>query len=144
MTMRSKFIIAVLATATSVSALVSAQAMPIAAPSALEHAKTTAIEQVAWRGRGWGGWGPAFAAGAVVGGAIAATQPWYGYDYYGPGYGYTAPGYAYTAPDYEDYAYAPGPSYGGGSVASCEQRFRSYDPASGTYLGFDGRRHPCP
>jgi hypothetical protein len=24
------------------------------------------------------------------------------------------------------------------------QRFRSYDPASGTYLGYDGQRHPCP
>lgn len=27
--------------------------------------------------------------------------------------------------------------------ASCAQRFRSYDPASGTYLGYDGKRHPC-
>jgi hypothetical protein len=26
----------------------------------------------------------------------------------------------------------------------CAQRFRSYDPASGTYLGYDGIRHPCP
>jgi hypothetical protein len=30
------------------------------------------------------------------------------------------------------------------AVAYCAQRFRSYDPASGTYLGYDGRRHPCP
>lgn len=29
-------------------------------------------------------------------------------------------------------------------VAYCSQRFKSYDPASGTYLGYDGRRHPCP
>ena len=28
--------------------------------------------------------------------------------------------------------------------AYCEQRFRSYDPASGTYLGHDRPRHPCP
>lgn len=28
--------------------------------------------------------------------------------------------------------------------AYCAQRFRSYDPASGTYLGYDGRRHACP
>jgi BA14K-like protein len=27
--------------------------------------------------------------------------------------------------------------------ASCAQRYRSYDPASGTFLGYDGRRHPC-
>jgi len=32
----------------------------------------------------------------------------------------------------------------GGGVAYCEQRFRSYDPSTGTYLGFDGQRHPCP
>ena len=24
------------------------------------------------------------------------------------------------------------------------QQFRTYDPASGTYKGYDGRRHPCP
>jgi hypothetical protein len=28
--------------------------------------------------------------------------------------------------------------------AYCEQKYRSYDPASGTYLGYDGQRHPCP
>ena len=30
------------------------------------------------------------------------------------------------------------------AVAYCSQRYRSYDPASGTYLGYDGDRHPCP
>ncbi|KJC56600.1 hypothetical protein UP10_33450 [Bradyrhizobium sp. LTSPM299] len=56
-----------------------------------------------------------------------------GYGYYGGGYG---PGY------YDDsYAYSDqGPSVDDGS---CAQRYRSYDPASGTYLGYDGRRHPC-
>jgi hypothetical protein len=24
------------------------------------------------------------------------------------------------------------------------QHFRTYDPASGTYMGYDGRRHSCP
>jgi hypothetical protein len=33
---------------------------------------------------------------------------------------------------------------GGGSVAYCEQTYKSYDPASGSYLGYDGARHPCP
>ena len=32
----------------------------------------------------------------------------------------------------------------GNAVAYCSQRFRSYDPGSGTYLGFDGARHACP
>lgn len=31
-----------------------------------------------------------------------------------------------------------------GAVAYCMRRFRSYDPASGTYLGYDGYRHRCP
>ncbi|WP_426615609.1 BA14K family protein [Bradyrhizobium sp. McL0616] len=26
---------------------------------------------------------------------------------------------------------------------SCSERYRSYDPATGTYLGDDGSRHPC-
>ncbi|MFL4996329.1 MAG: BA14K family protein [Microvirga sp.] len=34
------------------------------------------------------------------------------------------------------------PAYGGN--AYCAQRFKSYDPGSGTYLGYDGLRHPCP
>ncbi len=36
------------------------------------------------------------------------------------------------------------PVYGSNTAAYCAQRYRSYDPASGTYLGFDGLRHPCP
>ena len=32
----------------------------------------------------------------------------------------------------------------GDAVAYCERTFRSYDPASGTYLGYDGMRHSCP
>lgn len=28
-------------------------------------------------------------------------------------------------------------------AAACAQRYRSYDPASGTFLGYDGRRHSC-
>ncbi len=30
------------------------------------------------------------------------------------------------------------------SVGYCVRRFKSYDPRSGTYLGYDGYRHPCP
>ena len=30
------------------------------------------------------------------------------------------------------------------TVAYCVQRFKSYDPKSGTYLGYDGVRHSCP
>jgi hypothetical protein len=49
------------------------------------------------------------------------------------------------APTYGLYNEAPGMVAPGdqGAVADCAARFRSYDPASGTFLGFDGRRHPC-
>jgi BA14K-like protein len=34
------------------------------------------------------------------------------------------------------YAMSPGDG-------DCARRYRSYDPASGTYMGHDGRRHSC-
>ena len=118
-------------------------AAPLSSSLGLENAVTRSIETVQYR-RGWrGGYyrdggivgdglGLAGAgiglAGAIVGGAIVgATHP-YGY---GPGYAY-APGYAVS------------PYVDGSEVGYCQQRFRSYDPASGTYLGFDGLRHSCP
>jgi hypothetical protein len=30
------------------------------------------------------------------------------------------------------------------AVQYCASRYRSYDPRSGTYLGYDGYRHACP
>lgn len=105
--------------------LAGAAALAIAASSLL----VVSPAQARWHHHG--GWGAplaGFAAGAIIGGALASGS------YYGPGY-YYGPGPYY----YDDYAYSPG-----GSVAYCEQRYRSYDPASGTYLGYDGVRHPCP
>lgn len=74
-----------------------------------------------WRHRdgGWG-WGSGVAFG-------------YGLGY---GLGYAAPYYAYG-----DYAYSGDDD---NAVAYCMSRFQSYDPSSGTYLGYDGLRHPCP
>ena len=69
-----------------------------------------------WHRHGWRhhhGWGPAFggfAAGALIGSAIASSNARANND----------------------------------AVAYCMNRFKSYDPASGTYLGYDGDRHPCP
>jgi len=31
----------------------------------------------------------------------------------------------------------------GSSATSCAQRYRSFNPATGTFLGYDGVRHPC-
>ena len=105
-----------------------AGAAPIGEPRALVQNVPPVTQTVQWRG-GWG-WGAPLAGaligGAIVGGALAAAP--YG-PYYGPGY--------YPPP----VAYGPPP---GDAVAYCMQRFRSYDPGSGTYLGYDGNRHPCP
>jgi hypothetical protein len=96
-----------------------ASAMPLADHLGIKNAAPANIEQVRWRGRGGGvGIGAAIIGGAILGGILAAPS------YYGPG----------------PY-YAPPP---GDPVAYCMRRFRSYDPSSGTYLGVDGYRHPCP
>ncbi|OKO77259.1 hypothetical protein AC629_31865 [Bradyrhizobium sp. NAS80.1] len=91
-----------------------------------------------WQGGGWhrrGGFWPGFAAGAAIGGLGS-------YAYYGSGY-YDDP-YYYGDSYYDEPSVAVVPDSGGDSAAYCAQRFRSYDPASGTYLGYDGQRHPCP
>jgi hypothetical protein len=38
------------------------------------------------------------------------------------------------------FALAPGDD----TLAYCMQRFKSFDPATGTYMGLDGMRHSCP
>lgn len=95
-------------------------------------AATTSAE-ARWRGRGGGAFIGGLAAGALIGGAFAYGRPYYGYGPYYGGYGptYYAPPPVYSAP-------------GGDADAYCFSRFKSYDPASGTYLGYDGYRHPCP
>ncbi len=128
-----------------------ASAMPVFDAMTIRNAASPTVEKTQWRG-GWG-WGAPVAAGvlagALVGGALAA--PYYGYGPYYPGYypgpppayyGYPpqAPGYSPPAPGYAAQASASA----GDPVAYCEQRFRSYDPQTGTYLGFDGQRHHCP
>jgi hypothetical protein len=89
-----------------------------------------------WNGGNWNGgyWRPGYglAAGAVAGAALGS--------YYGGGYGYDS---GYYGGDY-GYGSAYGSGYGADASAYCAQRFKSYDPASGTYLGYDGARHPCP
>jgi len=72
-------------------------------------------------GNGYGYGGAALGLG-LLGGAIIGSQ----YPYYGSGYD------TYPQDGSED------------SSASCASTYRSYDPATGTYLGYDGLRHPCP
>ena len=91
-----------------------------------------------YRHNGGGGFIPGAVAGAVIGGAIASQS----YGYYG-GPGYYAPGYDDQYYDDGAVAVAPAP-VGDDAAAYCMQTYRSYDPASGTYLGYDGLRHLCP
>ena len=86
-------------------------------PEAIEVGWRHGWHRDGWHRHGWHGhpyrygWGSAiggFAAGAIVGSALASSH-----------------------------AQASASAY-------CEQKYRSYDPASGTYLGYDGDRHPCP
>ncbi|WP_424629432.1 BA14K family protein [Bradyrhizobium sp. SYSU BS000235] len=78
----------------------------------------TNVQYRRWHGRGHyhggGGGGAAglgigLAAGAIIGGAIAASA-----------------------------------AQANQNAAYCAQRYRSYDPRSGTYLSTDGNRYPCP
>ena len=97
-----------------------ASAAPLS--SALSHPGKSDVQRVGW------GWGYRYYDGPYD------YRPYYYRPYY-----YQYPRYYYPGPSY----YAPPPRpYG--AVEYCLSRFRSYDPRTGTYLGYDGYRHPCP
>jgi hypothetical protein len=122
-----------------------AQAQPFSFDSSVAHSANGApVETVQYR-RHRGGWhGPrrhyggglyrrgdrgagvaagvaGLAAGAIIAGAIANQ----------------------ARPACEPYPVYGAPAYGD-AEAYCANRFKSWDPVSGTYLGYDGLRHPCP
>jgi hypothetical protein len=93
-----------------------------------------------WGGDNWsGGWGwgaAAVGAGLAYGASSDYCDPYYasnGYCNYG--YGSYAPTYGTPAVSYETSSDA---------IADCARRFRSYDPASQTYLSYSGQRVSCP
>ncbi|WP_328838927.1 BA14K family protein [Methylobrevis albus] len=59
---------------------------------------------------------------------------------------YEAPPVYYQAPPVV-YSSAPPaggyPAYSAGWYSYCESRYRSFDPQSGTFVGYDGMRHFC-
>lgn len=80
-----------------------------------------------WGGGYWPGYGVGWGAAAVGAGLAASSycDPYYGCDgSYAPAYGAT-----YGTSD---------------AIAECARRFRSYDPASQTYLAYNGQRIQCP
>jgi hypothetical protein len=125
-----------------------------------------------WGGPGWG-WGAAAVGTGLAYASSNYCDPYYAacngpYANYGSNYGsyaYTPPTYGANygaivpaSPSYGSYAngtfgslgvtrattysinYAPPPE----AMADCARRFRSYDPASQTYLSSSGQRVPCP
>jgi hypothetical protein len=91
---------------------------------------------------GYGGGPPPGYGGGPPPGYGGGPPPGYG----PPPGGYAdgpPPGYAGGPPPGAAPGYAGGPP-AGDPVAYCMQRFHSYDPKSGTYLGNDGLRHSCP
>jgi BA14K-like protein len=97
-------------------------------------------------GGGYGiGVGAAVATGVILGGALQQSPGYYpdnqGYYPDNQGY-YPAPVYSDQSPAYSD----AGPQVvdDSDSTAYCQRTYRSYDTVSGTYLGYDGIRHPCP
>jgi hypothetical protein len=133
-----------------------ALAVPIAASAGLQSASGAHVQTVQWR-RGWdsGGthYGPDYeyygprsgsgyqaAPGYNAAGAASGTQYGPDYEYYGRRSGSA---YFGSGPAYDSYAYSGGANTGS-DPAYCQQRFRSFDPSSGTYMGYDGFRHSCP
>ena len=85
-----------------------------------------------WRHRNYGAGIAGLAAGALLGGALAASQQGY----------YSGDGYYADQP--VDDGYRPPDADSTEAEDYCFRTYRSYDPTSGTYLGYDGYRHPCP
>jgi hypothetical protein len=129
MNSNTKALAAVLFSASLCSMAGTARAIPLGASLALREAPPSTLETVqwrgggfrggwgggwrgggwggGWRGGGWGGFGLGLAAGAIIGGAVAA--PYYGYDY-----------------GYYPYGYAP--AYYGGGYYGYGPYYRRYRP----------------
>jgi BA14K-like protein len=94
-------------------------------------------------------YGPCNAGAYANYGSYAYAPPTYGANYgsivpASPSYGSYANGtfgsLGVSRPTTYEFTYAAAPD----AIADCARRFRSYDPASQTYLSYSGQRVPCP
>ena len=105
----------------TILAIVSAMTVASIAPASAAKGRNTAAAAGA-------------AAGLLLGGILGSQfRDRDRYEDRGPVYYYPAP-----APR----AYYPAPY--DPAIAYCMRRFKSYDPYSMTYVGYDGRLHYCP
>jgi hypothetical protein len=128
--LRSALLLSALTAGVALMPAAPAAALPLSPQTGLAAQYDEALPSIQVRSRS-GRIAAGVIGGLIVGGLIASQLPryHYGYPY---GYGYYAP-----YPVYRGYP-------AGDAVAYCMRRFKSYDPYSGTYLGYDGYRHPCP
>lgn len=125
----NRAVVASLGGALLFGSMATSSAAPLSAPIAV-NAQTQAVDNVTnvqWRGHRRHGWR----------GGHWRHRHHRGYGW-GPAIGGLAAGAIIGG------AIASSNARAGDSVSYCMNRFKSYDPASGTYLGYDGMRHPCP
>jgi hypothetical protein len=111
--------------------------LSLAAASVLGLSLAMPVPAKADKLNGWEGFGVGLLAAPLV---YGITRPLLGGMYGAPvcnyncgSYGYR---YGYGVPVMRHHHHMKRHQY-------CASRYRSYDPASGTFLGYDGRRHVC-
>ena len=82
-----------------------------------------------------------FAVGTLFGNAISRPHYVPPRAYYAPRAHY-APRYAPRAVHVAPVTYKPAP-WTPAWYSYCAQKYRSFDPRSGTFMGYDGHRHMC-
>jgi hypothetical protein len=114
-------------------------AAPAGSPTATQGITKATPDNIELVRRGWrghrghrhGGWGNGWGWGAAAAGLLLAA-PYLADD-----------GYAYSGSYADDYD-GDGYAYSAGGAERCAATFRSFDPRSGTYMGYDGIRRTCP
>jgi hypothetical protein len=94
------------------------------------------------RGGGGGHGGGGFGAGGGDHG-FGGGDHGFGDRGFGRGYGGFGGWWDDWGPDDYPYYYGNYAANNDANVASCEARYHSFNPATGTYLGYDGHRHYC-
>jgi hypothetical protein len=118
-----------------------ARSMPLAGAPAVTETAGTAATPV-WYYREWGYDGPVRVEDEED--APRYYRRPYRYYYYDA---YDVPSYGYARRYHDDYVprYYRTPVYRRDNLMDyCAGRYRSWDPDTGTYLGYDGFRHHCP